>query len=526
MADPTIALQVRPPQAPQGPMSDPLQFMGGILGLQRSALGLQTDQATLAARQNLGNIMAGAQDPESGLTAAAKDPGVAGFIPEVLNANTVNQQNQVALQQAQAQLAARKNAGQIMAAAPDLDTGVKNLLANPDTAAFAPDVISTLQGINQASTAIAGGRQDQALTGQQKMLQAALVGITNPSAVKPMADAAMAAMSPTARAANQGAYNKLVVALTDGLPNDPNNPEATQNEYMKRLSGVLIANGIGGDQIRQLTGTVAPSISMQPTGAGGAVEPITMGGPVVGPATAQRLNPSAQQGPIEGQSQTQQTANAARGGVAAGIDGDMTAQSALQPALNRINIMQDTLGAFQAGGGSDVRQRLGTAMQALKNAGLPISDDSIEKVANGSLAAGQVFDTEVKPLVLQSLRNDIQGTGRAMRTEVDSYLTSMDATKDPAALMKLLNQARYSLQVGYDQSQKYVDFKEAQRNNDPSVAKYKDPSDFYAWYNSNYKPSDLPQSTPGGVSLGPRSNEGVKGIPQGSNRPALDSFFK
>jgi len=101
----------------------------------------------------------------------------------------------------------------------------------------------------------------------------------------------------------------------------------------------------------------------------------------------------------------------------------------------------------------------------------------------------------------------------------------MDNTKDPQALMKLLNQARYQLQVGYDQSQKYVDFKDMQRNNAPEVSKYKDPSDFYAWYNKNYSPKNLPQQTEGGVSLAPRSNEGVKGIPQKENRPSLDSFF-
>lgn len=521
MADPTIALQVRPPQPVQSPMNDPIQFLGGIMGLQRSALGLQTDQQTLQARQNLGNIMSGASDTQSGLAAAARDPGVAGFIPEVLNANTVNAQNAVALQQQQAQLAARQKAGAIMAQAPDLDTGVKALLADPVTAGFAPDVINTLQSVNQAGTAIGGERQAQALTGQQKLIQSLLPGINDPSTVKPIVDNTLAAMSPSARDANSKAYGNIVTSLTDGLPSDP---DAAKGEYQRRLSAMLIGAGVPSDAIRSVTGTVPQGISMQPVGEGGALVPVQTGGPVTGAPSATIVGqPSA---PVTGQSQTQQTANAARGGVAAGIDGDMTAQSALQPALNRINIMQDTLKDFQAGGGADVRQRLGTAMQAMKNAGLPISDDSIAKVANGSLPAGQVFDTEVKPLVLQSLRNDIQGTGRAMRTEVDSYLTSMDQTKDPAALMKLLNQARYSLQVGYDQSQKYVDFKDAQRQNDPSVAKYKDPSDFYAWYNSNYKPENLPQATPGGVSLAPRSSEGVKGIPQKDSRPALDSFFK
>jgi len=519
MPDPTIAMKVQTAQAPQTPMSNPLELMQGIMGLRRSALALQNEQNTLDARTQAGQIMANAPDVDTGLEQLRNNPLVGGFAPEIAGTLTANAANQIAYQQAQRTQAAQQKAGQIISKAPNLDAAIPQLLSDPETASYAQQLIGQTAQTNQTVTAIGGARQEQAQSGFGNLLRSFASGINDPSTVPAMAQAALTNMSPTARAQNTEAFNNVVHALTDGLPEG----EAGKQMYQQRLTAMMIGAGVSPDQLRGITGTMAPGVSMQPVGEGGALVPVQTGGPVVGSNEPQILGQPGK--PVQGQTQTQQTANTARGGVAGTIDNEMTAQSALVPALNRIDIMQDTLKDFQAGGGADMRARLGTALQAMKNAGLPVTDEMVNKVANSSLSATQIFDTEIKPLVLQSLRNDIAGTGRAMRTEVDSYLNSMDNTKDPQALMKLLNQARYQLQVGYDQSQKYVDFKDMQRNNAPEVSKYKDPSDFYAWYNKNYSPKNLPQQTEGGVSLAPRSNEGVKGIPQKENRPSLDSFF-
>lgn len=520
MADPTIAMRVAQAQAPQGAAVNPLELMQGVMGLQRSSLALQQERSTLQARQQLGEIMANSPDAQSGLDIARQNANIAGFAPEVLGANIANATNQVALTQAQQQLAARQKAGQIMARAPSVEVGVAQLLSDPETAGFAPDVVNTMQAISSSQTGQAGEQQSQAISGQGQLFKVLTGAVQNPGMAKPLADAALDAMSPSARAANSQAYTNIVKSLTDGLPDDP---VAAQQEYSKRLSGILLGAGIPADQIRASTGAVAPSVQMLPVGEGGAQVPVQIGGGVTSPNTPQIMGqPGAS---VQGQTQTQQTANAARGGVAGKIDDEMTAQSALQPALQRIDIIQGMLKNFQSGGGADAMAKAAQGLQALQKAGLPISDDTINKVGNGSLSATQVFNAEIKPLVIQSLKSDIQGTGRAMRPEVETYLQSMDATTDPAALMKLTNQARYNMQVMYDQSQKYVDFKEAQRQNDPSIEKYKDPADFYAWYNKNYKPEELPQATGGGVNLAPTSNAGVKGADK-SNRPALDSFFK
>ena len=95
-----------------------------------------------------------------------------------------------------------------------------------------------------------------------------------------------------------------------------------------------------------------------------------------------------------------------------------------------------------------------------------------------------------------------------MRSEVDAFLAMMDSTRDPRALITLLNQARYSLQVGYDQSQKFMQFKQGINSGD---IKGLDLGDFFGWYNHNFNPKALPNETPGGMQLGPVPAGMIKG---------------
>ena len=180
--------------------------------------------------------------------------------------------------------------------------------------------------------------------------------------------------------------------------------------------------------------------------------------------------------------------------------------------------MTDALGSFQAGGGADFRAQVGKGLQALKNAGLPISEDSINRVGNSDLAATQVFNSQVKPYVIGQLKEVAQGTGRVMRSEVDAFIASLNATTDPKAIMQIMNLARKSLQIGYDQSQRYTDFRQGIAAGSPETKGF-GPSDFFSWYYRN--PKAL--SSPPAMDLGPMPLSSAKGA---SDRPPLESFFR
>lgn len=490
MADPTIALRVAPAEAPSGPAFNPFEMISKLAQTRATMLEVQNAQQTLAAKQRAGQLMANAPDLESGINAMQKDPSVAGF---------------------------------------------------------APDILASLAGVNSSLVAAAGQRQAQSESGLGTLLKSISAGINDPSMVKTAAYGALQTMSPDARKAMLPAYTQIVHSLTDGLPADP---ELARPIYQRRLAALSLSAGLSPDTVRASTGTVAPSQTLAPVGEGGAMVPVQLGGPVTGPSASGVVGgdgtagnslalppgpgqsdltaPVASPAQIKGQTQQQQAASSAKGAQAGELSAEMAAASDIALPLKKINMMTDALSQFQSGGGAETRTQLGTSLQALKNAGLPVSQDTIDKVANGSLQYSQLFDSEIKPFLVKQLTDAAAGQGRVTKTEVDSFITSMDSTKDPATVMKLLNQAKYSLQIQYDKSQKYLDFKKALKNDDPSVSGL-DENDFPEWYIHHFDPEKLPQATGGGLGLGPApidSAIGGQDNRKGDKRPSLDTFFK
>jgi hypothetical protein len=146
----------------------------------------------------------------------------------------------------------------------------------------------------------------------------------------------------------------------------------------------------------------------------------------------------------------------------------------------------------------------------------------VDDTAKGSIAGSQLFEKEVKPLVISALKQSAEGTGRVMRSEVDAFLTMMDRTTDPKALLDMLNQARYALQVGYDRTQKWPQYKQAVASGSTAG----DMADFYGWYNSQLDPKALPGQTPGGLGLGAvNTAKGVPGAPAAKPKPKAADFF-
>lgn len=521
MADTFPSLQIRSAQAPENAMSNPLELMGGMLKLQGGMIANKLAGSELAARQRAGEIMKAAPSLTDGINALKNDPLVAPFATDIItNLTSVGQglastqSTNIANQNTQATLAAKVKAGQIISKAPDLASGIDQMKQDPSVAAFAPEIITNQQALSSALTTQQGAVQTQAESGLGMALKLMGAGISDPTQLIPSANAAIATMSPGAQKAVAPALTNLVKSLTDGLP-DASTPEGAQQArdiLQKRIAAIATSSGLDVGTVRAMTGTVAPSISMQPNAAeGGAAVPTQMGGPMTGASSAQVIGGDAPiPPPVKSLTPQELAASNAQGAATGDLATQMNEKAEIFPTLKRVDLLADTLSHFQSGGGADYRTAAATTMQALKNMGLDISQEKIDAVANSSLAANELFNSEIKPLALAELKQTISGAGKIMLPEVGAAFDSMDSTKDPAVLMTRLNQLKTNLARDYDQSQKYIEFKRGLANKDPALAGYSE-INFPSWYASQYNEKNLPTQTGGGMNLAPTPLTNAKG---------------
>lgn len=419
-------------------------------------------------------------------------------------------------QQMKLTLGAKAKAGAIMANAPDLDTGIHELTQDPEVAGFVPDIINTLQAVSASQVAVQGERQGQAISGLNSVFQGLLSGLNDPTTFDANVKSRMATLSPSAQQAVIQALPNIKAALFDGLPADPAAAGAT---YQQRLAAMIVGSGFGPEGVRAVTGTLAPQV-VTVTGPNG--EPITMqvGGPMTGPGGG----PTIMSGPG---SERQHQLNV-EGQVAGDTANDMAnAAQALPETLITLQNTTDMLSQMQTGGGADLRMGLGKALQFFKNAGAKgISQDLIDQVANGNLAASETLVGYLRNFVTGQLRVASQGTGAGrIKSEVDAYLSLADQTTDPKALLNFLNLAKQQLQLEYDRSQTYPDFKKALEAGDPEATRY-GPAGFYQWYNAHHlNTKGLPETTPGGENIGPTTPAEIgKAAPEGTPQ-SLDDIF-
>lgn len=501
--DPTISLGIKPAGSKENPLGNPLELAGRFATIQNQ-----------------------------------------------LNQNKLFQQT----------FSARQKAGQILATSPDLETGLKNLYADPLTAPFAPEIVSSVRQGMLAQTQQYGELQTQALKGFDSFMKAAPGAIANPQSFDKLTDAYLATLSPQVREQVRGAIGNVRESLTAGLPSDPIKASA---ELRKRFAGLSTSAGVSPDVFATAAGkpsqidvggglqfgmtdstsgsfaptnqvgkTVAPGVHSGPYGEGGAEVPFVVGGdattqnPLLPNARPLHGGGGANALGLSGPTQQDKAYNEKSGSEAADLQAEMSKRGERLPTdLKRIDIMAKSLTDFQAGGGAEVRAALAKLMQGAKNAGADfITQEGIDKVANGSLAGTQIFNAQVKPMVIGALKEAAQGTGRVMRSEVDAFINMMNSTTDPKAIMTLLNQAQFALQVGYDQSQKFTEFKSLLSKKDPAVAGL-DKSDFFSWYNKNYSHFKLPDSNANGMALDERPASDARGV-GAKGRPSLDSFLK
>lgn len=461
--------------------------------------------------------------------------------------------------------AAKQKMGQILATAPDAESGWDQIMKDPQVAPFAGEALNSWRSAQLAMTQQQGEQQKQATDGFSAFIKMMPSLAADPTQAGNIAASTLKLLSPTAAARVAPAMQDIYRSLTDGLPQD--NPAAFKAGFNQRAAAMVLSGGFGPEVNKALYGTpgtqdtggsivptlqlppqfgpgmvagpgtltktLPPTLTSGPFGEGGAEKPVIMGGApnaLAGPTPNQTgVNPLTGSSPSvpsggsfetrafesgpQGPSQAQTEANKAAGKMTGDIQSDMMAsQKDLPAAVKRLDMMNDALTHFQAGGGAQFRTSAAKVLQGFKNAGLDIDQKTIDKVGNQDLASSQIFESEVRPQVITELKQAAQGTGRVMRSEVDAFMKMMDSTTDPKALTGMLNQVRYNIAVGHDQANKYVKYKSLLDTRDPSVQGY-GPSDFYTWYNN--QPQVLPTATGSGINLAPVG--GAKGA--GTGKP-------
>lgn len=198
----------------------------------------------------------------AGTGAAAPGAGFSQLGGMVGTLNAINQNRQ--FQQA---FAAKQKAGAILAAAPDLETGMTNLYKDPQVAAFAPEITSNIRQGMLAQTQQQGEVQKQAESGMSGVLRGIVASAGDPKAMTANVTTAFGTMSPQAQKIAQPYIANLVTSLTDGLD--------------RNSDGSLTTAGTA--QLKQRSAALATSVGISPTElqpAYGAPTTIDSGGQV------------------------------------------------------------------------------------------------------------------------------------------------------------------------------------------------------------------------------------------------------
>lgn len=387
-------------------------------------------------------------------------------------------------------LAAKARAGEIMSAAPDLDSGIADLAKDPLTAAWVPEIINTLQSVRSSQVSVQGEQMTQANTGMQGLFQALLPAVNDPGMFDEIVNTRLATMSPSARMSMARALPSIKAGLIDGLPDDP---AAAGALFQQRLAAMVVGAGLDPNSVRAVTGTLAPQV-IETIGPQGERITEAVGGPIT----------SGMPGVIsKGPTTTEAAGFAAEGETFAGDMANATADAKAIPGMAlKMNNIIEALGQFTSGGGADVRASLAKGLQALKNLGLDVTNEQIDAVANGSIDASQFFIASIRPFVTNALKEAAQGTGNVMRPEVDAFMSMADITTDPEALMRILNQSKTEMQIGYARAKMFLEFKKGIEEGDPVMTDY-GRAGFAQYFADNLDMDSLPKATESGIDLAP-----------------------
>lgn len=158
-------------------------------------------------------------------------------------ANVQNALNQNRL--FQQTFAARQRLGEIIATAPDAETGWTQAMQDPQVAPFAGEAYANFRQGQVALQQYANEQQVGRDSGLKIVLGALGAGAADPSQLAPNINARLAMLPEQNRNAVAPAAMSIVQSLTAGLPKDP---ALARAEYNKRLVGLSVGSGVMNPQ--------------------------------------------------------------------------------------------------------------------------------------------------------------------------------------------------------------------------------------------------------------------------------------
>ena len=199
--------------------------------------------------------------PETGAGAGALDT-VAKFatIQNALNQNRLFQQT----------FAARQKAGQIIAGAPDLETGIKNMFADPDVAAFAGPIANDIRQQMDTQANVATKRQTLAQNAIDFAIRKTASALYDPALFATNLKSGLAAADPMTAPHMQPFVDSFVRSVGYGLPADPTTWTPQQkSKYQANLSGALLSAGFTDSSLKLIQGNVTTVPGMTASGIRG-----------------------------------------------------------------------------------------------------------------------------------------------------------------------------------------------------------------------------------------------------------------
>ncbi len=508
------------------------------------------------------NISLGVRPPEG---AGSNPLGMLNSFSEIQN--RVNQNRLF-----QQEFAARQKFGQILSASPDMESGLSAAASDPDVAPYAGAWIGNYRQNMQTMQEIAGKKTEQNLSALKAFGLASAAAVNDPSMIPKIEERTISMIDPLIRKDAAPAIKNAADILLQGLPKDP---KAMMAEYQKRHLALMVSSGLSGEAPKMLYGepvtaerggsldyglrspttggvnfttsvpkTLPPAITMlKPASGGGAEEPYATGGALganaqplggpsapgtadanalgVGPSVAKPGAPSAappSPGSLQGLTPGAMELQKKSAEIVGGIREKMSDQASQFPGqMHSLDVLHDMLTQAQAGGGANIRSQAASLVQAARNIGIPIDEETVNKIGNESLPASQTFSAIVNQVATRMLSADVHGQGKSMLPEVKAYLDQMSLATSPGAILNILNNMKFSMVTGFEQSKAYSQFRQKKEAGDPEVKGV--PEDqFYTWYAEQQEKAKK-------LTTAPLSPEGVKGIAPKA-RPPLSSFFK
>lgn len=366
---------------------------------------------------------------------------------------------------------ARQKMGEILSSSPDAESGWAQIMKDPEVAPFAGEALNSWRAAELARTQQQGAQQEQAISGLDAFRKAmpALAADPSESTWKATVNPILATLSPSSRSRLGPAMDSIKSGLMDGLEKLPD-VKARQAMFNARLAGMSVASPdvwgmmFGKPQTQDTGGSLIPGMQNQITGAfSPAQAPIAKtlaptvvhgqgpegqdvttvmgggrGGNALTPGGAAPGYSFGQGGALVGPSQTQGQYNTKRADDVVDYEKSLDDRVGNGATLRRnIGETVEAARTAQMGGGAEAYSRLGSMLQAIG-----VKNPTVDKWANGSLAASQVIDKVALQNSMSQLKQQLTGVGgsRLNAQEFVAYLNkNPNLTTDPRAAMQVFN---------------------------------------------------------------------------------------